>query len=499
MHRLRFVLLPTLAICVGLIRPATASESAQATLTLEDCRITDVSGLRTTGARCGWLARPENPEQPDGTQIKLYVAVIPALSSEPARDAIFAIAGGPGGASTEAFGQFTAAFSRAMPTRDLVLVDQRGTGRSHPLECPTDEVDASTELDAEAMREFAKQCAQALEADLRYFTTSVAVQDIEAVRQALDYESLNIYGVSYGTRVALHYLRRYPQSVRTLIIDGVVPAQVPLGPEIALDAQQALDNLFARCASQPDCDKRFPELAAKFEQLRERVEQTDVTLTLPDPTTGQARELIMNTAQLSMAIRLLSYSPYTMSLIPMLIDEAVTHDNLHPLAAQAIMTGEQLGEMLSYGMHNSVMCAEDIPFYGELTDRGALADTYLGVMQVDVLAAVCESWPRGVMDEDFKQPVRSDKPVLLLSGAADPVTPPRNAQRAIGTQHEEPYLSNALHVVADGQGHGIATVGCMPKLLGEFIETASLDALDVSCMDRVGATPFFESFVGPAP
>jgi len=324
------------------------------------------------------------------------------------------------------------------------------------------------------------------------------VQDLDAVREALGYTQLNVYGSSYGTRVALHYLRRYPENTRTVMIDGVVGPEEPVGAEIASDAQVALDAVFARCAADAACDERFPDLPSMFDTLMASVTESPRTLSLPDPLTGESTEIRLGALETAMAFRLLSYSPITIALMPMLIDRAVNHDDFTPLAAQAMMTSQQLGEMLSYGMHNSVVCAEDVPFYDGFVQRAALSRTFLGETQVDALAAICDVWPRGVMDPDFKDPVRSDKPVLVLSGEVDPVTPPRNGDRAIGP-NDAPYLTNAMHIVVPGQGHGVAATGCGPRVLNDFIENASLEGLDVECMQLPGPSPFFHSLIGPTP
>ena len=158
------------------------------------------------------------------------------------------------------------------------------------------------------------------------------------------------------------------------------------------------------------------------------------------------------------------------------------------------MVVESLSEALSYGMHNAIVCTEDVPFYQPAEiDASALAATYLGARQVEILQEICKIWPRGVMDEDFKDPVVSDNPVLILSGGADPVTPSRNGD------HAALNLSNSLHIVGAGQGHGLAIVGCVPRLLEEFVDSASLDGLDTSCVELQGPSPFFLSFSGPAP
>lgn len=478
---------------------ATAAAAQAPTIGLEECQLTDAMGLRSVAARCGTLVRPENPAQPEGRQIELHVAVVPALAPSPAEDALTVIAGGPGGASTEFYASFSRAFERIRRSRDVMLVDQRGTGRSNPLDCAFEAVEG-TDSDPQQVRRITRECLDSLAGDPRFYTTSLAVADLDAVRAALGYRQLDVYGASYGTRVALHYLRRYPAQTRTVMLDGVVPAQIPLTPEIAPDAQAALDQIFARCRADDACATAYPDLPARFAHVKERLERNPQTVQLADPLTGAPGEVEVTVEHLRAAIRLLSYAPYSVSVIPLMIAQADA-GNLAPLAAQAQMTVTSLAQALSYGMHNAVVCTEDVPFFDDFlrddVTTEAIADTYLGTGQLEMMRTMCDIWPRGFMDEDFKTPVESDAPVLVLSGEADPVTPPRNGERAIGPDGR--WLSNALHIIAPGQGHGIADKGCLPRLLGQFVDAASHAALDTDCVERLGPAAFFLDFTAPAP
>jgi pimeloyl-ACP methyl ester carboxylesterase len=275
------------------------------------------------------------------------------------------------------------------------------------------------------------------------------------------------------------------------MLDGVLPADVALGPEIALDAQRALDNVFTRCAADAACNAHFPELRLRFAELRTRLDATPLALTLADPQTAEPVQTSFGDAELDAAVRLLSYSTDTIALLPLLIDRASAGE-VAPLAAQALMVARNLGETLSEGMHNSIVCAEDVPFFAiDDAQRAALAATYLGTTQVDGLMAICDAWPKGVIDPDFKTPVALQTPALLLSGESDPVTPPRNAEHVLAT------LPRGRQVVAAGQGHGIAILGCVPQLLADFVDAASAERLDLSCVARLGPAPFFTSFNGP--
>ncbi len=422
------------------------------------------------------------------------MAVIASLDRRGAADPLFILAGGPGQAATDFYALVAPAFARVQRERDIVLVDQRGTGGSNALNCPFPDEDEAVELTPAQLRAHARACLAALHADPRYYTTSVAVQDLDAVRAALGYEQINLYGVSYGSRVAQHYLRRFPDHTRAVILDGVVPADAVLVADGSLQAQRALDLIFARCAADATCHAAFAAPRAQFEALRSRLSAAPARVSLPDPDTGIVTALDLRLAHLQIAMRLLSYAPSRAALLPLILDQAVAHNNLVPLAAQAVIMANRYVDVLSYGMHNAVVCTEDVPFInpGKI-DRTALAKAYLGTAQLDGLVEVCREWPRGLIDADFHAPLVSDRPVLLLSGSADPVTPPEYAQRAARG------LSKALQIVLEGQGHGQLATGCVPRLMARFLELGTSDRLETSCTSSIAPEPFFTSFAGPPP
>ena len=461
-------------------------------LDLTPCRLDAGPGRSRVPASCADFGVPADPAAPSGHQIQLSVARVAALSATPKADPLTILAGGPGQSAIDLYAALAPAFERIREDRDIILVDQRGTGRSSPLRCPSDEnLDLETAETAELLK-LVDECLAGLSEDPRLFTTSVAVTDLDRVRAALGIERWNVYGVSYGTRVAQHYLRRYPQHTRTVILDGVVPAAMTLGPAIALDAQAALDRVFARCRDDSHCSQQFGDLETKFQAVAQRLAAGPVALQLTDPLSGEARAEQFSQLAFNAAIRLLSYAADSVALLPLLIDRAYQGD-FELLAAQASMALTDLTEALNYGMHNAVVCTEDAPFFDNIDDD-ALSETYLGTTQVETLAAICRRWPRGRLDDDLKQPVVSDRPVLILSGEADPVTPP-----AYGDQVQASGLRNSLHVVVPGQGHGIAPVGCAPRVMAEFVRQGSIADLAVGCLADEGPAPFFVNFNGPSP
>ncbi|MEM9688206.1 MAG: alpha/beta fold hydrolase [Pseudomonadota bacterium] len=479
-------------IAVLLLVPALAL-AQEASLELEDCRISAGPAFQGINARCATLTRPENPDAPDGTTITLKIAVVPALDLDPMPDPVLPIAGGPGQSTIQMYATQRRAFEPLRRTRDILLIDQRGTGDSSPMTCPVDtDLDVSTVSDEDVLA-LTGECLDQLPHDPRYFTTSVAVRDIEAVRVALGYPALNIYGVSYGSRVAQHYARRYPETTRTVIIDGVVPPDLPLGPDIALESQRAVDQLFARCAEDIACVGAFPQLEEEFNILVADLKDNPRSVKMLHPVTGRPDEVTLGHNELASAVRLLLYQPDSLAMLPLMIHNAANGNDI-PITASMQMVVGSLSDALAMGMHNSVMCTEDAPFYEALDfDASRLDDTYMGGTQYKALQLMCSVWPAGFLDEDLRENLSIDVPVLALSGDVDPITPPEYAARAISA------LPNTRHIIGVNQGHGQVAVSCMPQLLADFVESADVESVDEECFQtRTHVMPFFIDSTGPA-
>lgn len=488
----------TVALVAGLLASAGVAASASdtdssgtapgAAIEFSPCDVTGSGGAGLVRAECGVLRVAENPDQPQ-TTIDLQVIRVKALAAQASDDALTVINGGPGGSSIDMYVDLGRAFDGIRRSRDIVVVDQRGTGRSNKMVCANLEDATTTEPSLTEIKEQTDECLAALPGDPRYYTTSIAVRDLEAMRAALGYEKLNIYGVSYGTRVALHYLRRYPERTRSVIIDGVLPPTEALGIEVADNAQTAFDAIARRCSESDACSSAFGAIDKRFGGLEARLRNKPVAVDVADPKTGAPSSIELSFGHIAVVTRLLSYSPEGMSLLPLLIHEAA-NENYRGYAGQAEAIISQLSESIASGMHNAAVCSEDAPRY---PSRTAATDAYLGELQLDTLRAICSRWPAGIVDEGFSDPVTSDKPVLLLSGEYDPITPPRYGDTVMQT------LSNAAHLVARGQGHGVVARGCMPQVISEFVDEASVDDLNTECLDRLQPLPFFVSPLGPAP
>ena len=275
--------------------PSSTTPAAETSLALEPCLLSAPGLARQVDARCGKLEVPENPADPAGRKISLNVAVIKAQSSNPAPDPIVMLAGGPGQAATEAYLPILQILDRTTFKRDVILFDQRGTGKSNPLRCESveDSERPIGEMPApEEMTTAFEECLNGLDADPRFYTSDIAMQDLEAIRIALGYEQLNLMGVSYGTRTALTYMRLYPENVRTVVLDAVVPPGWVIGESVRADAQSALDQIFARCAADAACHEAFPDLQGEFDSLLQRLEEQPVEgeRAGPDQRRGHGRD-----------------------------------------------------------------------------------------------------------------------------------------------------------------------------------------------------------------
>lgn len=458
----------------------------------EDCKLRIPDRAQSVSAECFTVEVPENWDEPDGRRIELRAARVPATAGEADGNPLLMIAGGPGQSAVDSFVPHVRALQPVRQDHPIILVDQRGTGGSNALHCPEDGL--SEDLSAEEVGAAARECLASLDADPRQYTTSVAIRDLEHVRARLALDQWHVYGVSYGTRVGLEYLRRHPQRIETLTLDGVVPADRILGPMIAPFAQRAIDRMLARCAGTEACAEAFPDLATSFDRLMSDLEARPRTVELRHPRHHEPTEVRLTRERVAQVTRFATYQPQVLSIIPLLVHRAVVEGDWAPLAAQWLVLGESMQESIATGMHHSVVCSEDVPFLGEddAVSRGEGSESFLGDDLVQMLEAACREWPTADIPSDFNEAVVSDRPVLLLSGELDPVTPPAWGDRAAAT------LSNSRHVILEGKGHNVVHVGCMPYVLRDFLGGTTPAELDTECLDRTRPTPFFLDFSGPS-
>jgi len=476
-----FLTLPTAVLALP---DANQIEFSNCTLALPGTQM-------TAKARCGTFEVAENPAEPTGRRITLKVAVAPATGKATEDDPLFFFAGGPGQASSETWVMLQPVLNRIRKNRDIVMIDQRGTGGSNKLACESEAVeDLNQEIDWDLIRTETEKCLASIDSDPRMYTTTIAMADYNLVREAMGYDKINIMGVSYGTRAAQVYLRLFPETVRTVTLDSVVPMQLALGQEHAPMLDRAVETVFEDCAADETCNSLYPrhseELKALFAQLRNDPQQ----ITIINPVSGQPQEMLLSADTLAVAIRFLSYASETQALIPLLIHEAIVTGDLRRLASQAILVMTGLNEMLSKGMELSVLCSEDYPFIDMSADYSS---SLMGNIFLEIIDLQCKVWPHGEVPDGFHQAVASELPVLLMSGERDPVTPPQYAAQTAET------FPNSLNLVAKGQAHSVMRNICLRDITTTFIENGSLDDLDTSCVENIKPAPFFTSLLGPDP
>ena len=486
-----FTFLLTLFMSLGLIACSANDEGAsrQPTIPLEECRL--ASGV---AAQCGTLTVYENRDTQTGRTIDLNIAVLPATGSsnvvEP--DPLFLLAGGPGQAAVEAYPNAVFLFEEVNRTRDIVLIDQRGTGDSNGFVCDNLTDDSlPDDLPDEAAVELLDACRESLtaQADLTQYTTDRFIEDLEEVRAALGYDAINLYGASYGSRAALAYMRRHPEHIRSAVLDAVAGPDLVLFRDMPRDGQHALDLLFDRCAADAACHAAFPNVRAEYADLLTRLEEPQ-SISVAHPLTNEALEFRLTRDRLSQYVFNILYSAELQSLLPLLIHHAHETGDFTPLIIQALAVGESAG--VYPGLLYALTCSEDAPLIEPEDAADSQADTSFGSFTAN-FEAICATWPRADVAADLRQPLQSDIPTLLLSGGADPVTPPAYAATVAAT------LPNSRHLVIPGYGHGVLAVGCMPRVVAQFIRDGSADALDTACLDELEPPPFFVDFAGPQP
>lgn len=472
--------------------PAGASAFRFGTLDFSACELEQKHSAATTEAFCAPFEVPEDRAKPDGRRIALKLALIESREAAD-DDFIVFLAGGPGQSALNAWPQVDGSLEPARKRRHVLLLDQRGTGASNPLECSSrEDEEAMSDLDPARITASTQACLDevAKKADPRYYTTSDAVADLEALRQALGAPKFNLVGVSYGTRVAQQYLKRHPEGVRSIVLDSPVPNELVLGAEFARNLDDALKAQFETCKANADCAKAFPDPFADVLRLRDILRGTPRTAHYADPVTFAPKERRLDGYSLAGLVRLYAYTPETAALIPLTVQQALAGSDA-PMLGQIDLMLQGVDELIGNGMQLSVMCAEDADRLPPSTpDAG---DSVMGNTLVEVIRTQCAVWPRGQRPADFNEPAGGDAPVLVLSGEFDPVTPPRYGEQIVKT------LTNAKFVLARGQGHSIMGRGCLPGVVGRFMDKLEPAALDTACVERLGPTPHFIDFNGGTP
>ena len=501
-------------LCFGLSATSAAQDGPPKTLILSECQVGGVKG----SSECGTYEVYEDRVRKSGRKISLKIVRLLATDKERHADPLFYISGGPGSSATNDVAYIAEVFERVRVHRDLVFVDQRGTGGSNPLDCELytsrsvsagDNVNATTsdvQNESDLQRYFAyflpledvRKCRERLERknDLTLYTTSIAMDDLDEVRSALGYEQINLVGISYGTRAALVYLKRHPKHVRTVSLYGVSPTNHYVPRTFAPDTERALQGVLAECAADELCNTAFPNLRTETREVLARLlkRPVEVAVRVPSPAvspvgqgngTNQKSAPTVKYAKVKFsrdlaaeAIRYMLYSPAVVPQIPLFIHAAAAGD-FGPLAEAALRYRVRVAATGSFGMYLSVTCAEDIPWIKPGEGERLAANTFLGDYRLRQHREACALWPRGQIPPDYHQPVHSSVPALLFTGQWDPATPPAHGKEVAR------HLPNSLHVVVPQGAHafsGLSGIECMDRLNAEFIERGTTKGLDTSCV-----------------
>jgi pimeloyl-ACP methyl ester carboxylesterase len=464
-------------------------------LTFAPCELAQRNSAATTAAFCSPFRVPENWDKPNGRMIDLKLAIVRSEARSADRDLVVLLAGGPGQAATEVYPRAANGFARLLRHRNVLLLDQRGTGGSHALVCkdaPTDvDTGAVSDVDLDKMRAQTRACLDEVskDADPAQYTTTNAIRDLEAVRAAIGSPTFDLVGVSYGTRVAQRYLATKPEAIRSVVLDSAVPNEAILGADFATNLDASLKAQFAECTKTAACAQAFGDPYKTLYALREALAKNPSDVAIRSPRTFANEKKPLSALGLDALVRMFAYSAETAALLPLAIARANDGDTA-PLVAQAAFIDEELADLEGSGMQLSVICAEDADLLHASPDDAKLI---LGDTFVRGVKAQCEVWPRGARPADFHEPLKSDKPVLILSGEFDPVTPPRYAEAIVRN------LPNGRVLVAKGQGHSVLGRGCFPRLVATFVDTLDAKNLDAGCVAEFGATPAFIDYNGAAP
>lgn len=479
-----------------LIATASGCSEQERNIVQEKSLLKRCPGFMETGkpslaysAECGSLKVKQNPDDPASKEIDIEILRLPAISPAAQKDPLFLIQGGPGGSSIEMANFLHGFFADVRKNRDLIFVDQRGTGKSNPLRCTQLSVKDMGLPEDEQLEKYLglmRDCANDKKDALPFYTTLHAVHDLDAVRKALGYEKINLWGTSYGTRVALEYAHRYPQHSRTMILDAVAPKEIALSKFSARDSLAALTAVNDECQAQAECARLFGDIMIKAETVYTRLQIADqagtpIQVSYKHPLNQVSDELRLSARIFSQLIFSALYSRDLTVLLPQAISQA-EQENYQLIATLFALAAEQSQKMnIADAMHFSVLCNEDWHF----VSPGDVETTppFFGLNAIKDRDAVCAFWPKANLPEDYWNPIRSDVPALLLSGKHDPVTPEYWAKQVAQG------LSNATSLLASGGNHGISMEGCLPQIIAQFIERGSMRDVKTECVGNIKPLP----------
>lgn len=420
--------------------------------------------------------------------LHLNVVVLPALEAGANEDPLFHLDGGPGVAATHAASFYANEGKEYRRRREVVLVDQRGTGKSNPLSARTEPRSPQQFLSEMYPVDYVRSLRQALEpfADLTQYTTAIAMDDLDDVREVLAYERINLFGLSYGTRAALVYMRQHPTRVRSAILMGVAPTDLHIPSQHARAAQRAMELLLEECNRDAACRQAFPELRREWEELLARLQENPARAEYT-PRDKSAPVMVQIERDIfTEKLRNAMYSPHGARKIPRIIHHAARGD-FTPFLDLAIPANRAEPQFIADGMYLSVTCAEDVPFIDQEATARANAGNWFRNYRVEQQTLACSLWPRSKIPERYHEPVSSEVPTLIISGEADPVTPPELGATTART------LSNSRQIVVAHLAHmpdGLTNAECLDTVMLEFLDEPDAKNLDISCVAKITPPPF---------
>jgi pimeloyl-ACP methyl ester carboxylesterase len=453
--------------------PATA-----AVVALSTCRVEGVE------ARCGVYEVFENRRSRQGRLLPLKIVVIPAVRPHPEEGPVFYLAGGPGETATEMPPERIKSGDRE--EHEVVLVDERGTGEGHRLDCPSDRSDEDLEsyLRSAFDPAAARGCRRELERrhDLSQYSTAAFVEDLDEVRRAMGYRQINIDAGSFGTYAALMYIRRHGDAVRSAYLTSLVTLSNRVPLYHAQAAQEALEELFRQCHADAACQAAYPRLREDFDAVLMQVREGPLLTWAHHPVTGARTKVHLSERAFADAIRVMMYSEEKAREVPLLIERARGGD-FSPFVDAAVRTVRGFYSGARLGLHYAVTCNEFVDRIRPEEVEPATRGSYLGSWRVKDQMAVCKEWPKTDLPGGYFEPFRSEVPAVLISGGTDPVAPPRWGREVAS------FLPNAIHVVVPTGGHTPENA-CTRSLRGELFRTGSTRGLDLSCVASLRPVPF---------
>ena len=452
-------------------------------LTLENCHLGEIRSQ----VKCGKLEVPENYQKPDGDKIAVNFAVLPAIDDSEYKAPLMFLAGGPGQAAVELATGLNRVFREVRKTRDIILVDQRGTGESSPLSCEFEAVDNVYSALPDALNpQEVKDCVAQFKGDVTQYNSENAIRDFDAIRAALGHEKLNIYGGSYGTRAGLVFMRMFPESLESVVLDSVGPIEVPIGM-FGQSGARSFNLLIDNCKNSESCNKAFPNLAAEFQAVKARLAKEPASIDILHPRLGTPTKLVIDDTKFTGNLRFQLYGMEGRSMVPLVIHQAFL-SNYQPLVGLMARTE---GEQLVYtGLLFNIVCNEDMPRLS-LADKAADANNnFDGKDSQLAWDMVCPFFPEYRPSEDFYQSVTADIPTLILSGNLDPVTPPSNGE------YSAKSLPNSHHIIVENASHTVAMSTCASDIIQEFLTSKTPKKLDESCLKDIPQETFMTSVNG---